>query len=102
MRDWQPIGLKIDAQIFLEKNSKKKKEKCPICGEGTIETPICKIYNTKEIWYGAGPKLKIYELEDGTKVRTVIQECIWDSGPMTFECIEKEDGQECLNILTKS
>lgn len=91
MRIYQEIGLKKEAERWLKENIQKTTiNYCPTCKRS--DTAINeREYEHQDLFYGDGPHLKEYFLNDGRRVREVVQAEIWSSGPMVFLCLEYDD-----------
>lgn len=94
MRCTQIIGLRKEAEEFLEKWCSKITDKwCPSCGTAVHQVRSAKIYYDagEEGMFEDGPQLMEYDLINGTKVREIVQASPWSSGPCIFLCLETED-----------
>lgn len=95
MRCTQNMGLTEEAKLFLNGQCKIEiKENCPVCNHAIRFGKVCRVYKDASGtgMFEDGPLLKEYELVNGKKVREVIQETIWSSGPCIFLCLEGEEG----------
>jgi hypothetical protein len=88
-RSWSFVGLTDGAESFLEENVKKiPSNPCPHCEEYLNETRVIIKTETEDSFYGDGPILHTYMLNDGRECKEIIQEEPWSSGPVTFLCLE--------------
>jgi hypothetical protein len=94
MRCYQHVGLTAAAEDFLEKNVKKVPNQiCHHCKE--VITTKRKVLDTYQYdaFYGNGPTLHQYELNDGDTVKEVVQAMPWSSGPIGFLCLKNSRDQ---------
>jgi len=93
MRCYQEIGLKPEAESWLRENVWMiPNQICPHCQKVISERMDSKVYEKVDSFYNDGPHLQEYTLKDGSKVKEVVQIEPWSSGPMSFFCLQKEDG----------
>jgi hypothetical protein len=93
MRCYQEIGLRPEAETWLEQNCQKSPTNiCKHCGKpnGEILTVISRV--DMDSFYGDGPTLHTYLQKNGQWVREIIQAEPWSSGPCSFFCLELENG----------
>lgn len=98
MRCTQIMGLPLKAQKFLEKNVRMKEIPCPHCG-GLILTDKSdhQVYASarEQGMFDDGPELYEYTLQNGKKVREVVQAAPWSSGPCIFlKLVDVEAGKD--------
>jgi len=94
-RSYQEIGLTEKAEDFLEENCQRiPNVVCPKCGEVISTKQDSKEYAFEDMFYGAGPCLREYRLNDGRVAREVVQTAPWDGGPMAFFCLEIDGKRE--------
>lgn len=105
MRCTQIVGLKKEAEEWINKNCKKENipyMKCPHCS-GIINTQKIKksIYASAahEGMFNDGPELHKYETLDGKEVIEIVQNVCWSSGPVIFLCLKTPE--EMLFTWTK-
>jgi len=95
MRCTQIIGLIDEAREFLDNNVARIPDVvCPKCGE-VISTKKHIVKQTDVTACGMfddGPILNTYQLQDGSRIREIVQAIPWSSGPCIFLCLEKTDG----------
>jgi hypothetical protein len=95
MRMYQEVGLHPEALEFLKTNVKQLPNLvCPKCGEVISYKMDCEVYDKHDMFHGDGPSLRKYNLQDGRVVKEIIQASPWSSGPVTFFCLEFEDGSK--------
>jgi len=97
-RSTQIIGLTQEAENFIAENCARKEIKvCSECGTQTGGDYIYNIYDNKTGkklgLFNDGPDLYEYTLKNGDKVRTIVQWCLWSSGPSIFLCLKNEKGE---------
>lgn len=95
MRCTQIIGLNGEATAYLAKSCKMVPVRhCPHCGEVIDVDREMRVYEEARDagMFDDGPDLHEYTLTSGQKVREVIQETPWSSGPCIFLCLEDENG----------
>jgi hypothetical protein len=95
MRMYQEIGLKPEAQEFLDDYcAVEPASRCPHCNE--ILTYKRKIISSvhRDSFYEDGPTLNVYLLKDGTTIKEIVQTEPWSSGPICFLCLQREDGEK--------
>jgi hypothetical protein len=88
MRCYQFVGLTNEAKKFLEENVEMIPNMvCPDCGK--VLTTKQNIINTEtmDLFYGDGPTVNQYRLNDGRVISEVVQGVPWSSGPMAFLCL---------------
>jgi len=93
---YQGRGLTEAAQEFLDENVVRVEgDKCPRCDEVLNTKMSSNIYEEVDAFYGCGPRLLEYDLDDGRIAREVVQAMPWSSGPVCFKCLEI-DGEKCF------
>jgi len=95
MRCFQLMGLTPEAENFLSVNCATEPDMnslCPHCGKPTKEQRIVLGVKHVESFYTDGPDLHTYKLKDGRIIKEIIQAEPWSSGPVSFLCLELEDG----------
>jgi len=96
MREAQYVGLTAAGSAFLRENIEMIPDMvCPKCGEVISHKMNERIYSEEKYQDETfrDPDLHEYTLKDGRKVREVIQIQPWSSGPMSFICLEDENGK---------
>lgn len=94
MRMYQEVGLKHEANEWILKNCKvEPKSFCPHCNHVLDYGLVSKVYEKKDSFYGDGPNLRIFECNDGSTVKEIVQAEPWSSGPVSFFCLQKENGE---------
>lgn len=101
MRMTQVIGLTEEASQFLKDNcAKTPLSTCPTCNHTSGGEQIKRVYSKSDDgMFDDGPDLWEYTLNDGKKVREVVQASPWSSGPCIFLCLE-EDGKRLFEWLS--
>jgi len=96
MRMHQYMGLTKKAERFLEVNIKMVPDIiCPKCKEVITMKRDTKPYSKIQGMYPEDTyALLEYYLKDGTIVKEVLQAQPWSSGPMSFICLELENGKK--------
>lgn len=97
MRCTQLEGLSPEAEAFLEENCAiipiKRCERCGHSIGGGRDMIIYDSETGKRVgMFNDGPNLWEYKLKDGSKIREVVQDVPWSSGPCIFLCLEDEQG----------
>jgi len=93
IRMYQEVGLKPEAEAFLNENALRKPTSfCPHCN-GVLSEGFDVIHvEHHDSFYEDGPYLRTIVLKDGRITKEVVQEEPWSSGPVCFLCLEI-DGQ---------
>jgi hypothetical protein len=90
------MGLTKEAHDFLQTNCPQTPFKvCPKCKEVISQSIHSKQYASAKHcgMFDDGPELFEYTIQDGSKVKEVVQASPWSSGPCIFLCLEQEDGK---------
>jgi len=96
VRCTQIIGLTNEARKYIHDNVKQVSDlKCPKCHTTVTQKIVSRIYKdaSDRGMFDDGPMLEEYTLNDGKKVREIIQATPWSSGPCIFMCLENEKGE---------
>lgn len=93
MRETQIIGLTDEAHAFLRKEAKRVPvTECPTCHHKEGGKLVEHVYDyetgVRKGMFEDGPVLSEYQLNDGCRVREVVQAAPWSSGPCIFLCLE--------------
>jgi hypothetical protein len=103
MRMTQEIGLKEEAQDYLDKFGIREEKLCPTCSVGTIVSLKSEIYDDSRSsgMFDDGPLLAKYFMTNGLVLKEIVQCVPWSSGPMIFMCLENEKGERLFEWTTK-
>ena len=93
MKMYQEVGLKPEAEAFLNENALMKSTSfCPHCNGVLSEGFDVIRVEHRDSFYEEGPSLREIALKDGRIAKEVVQAEPWSSGPICFLCLEI-DGQ---------
>ena len=105
MRCTQIMGLTKRATKFLEDNARQVPLVCcPKC-QHIISTKLDSVvyHDASNMgMFDDGPALQEYTLQNGKKVKEVVQDAPWSSGPCIFLCLEDEDGKRMYEWSRKA
>ena len=96
MRSTQIMGLTEEAQAFLKDNCKEIPDiVCSDCGKVITKKRDSFVYEdvSEEGMFEDGPQLYEYRLGDMSKIREIIQQVVWSSGPCIFLCLQTQEGK---------
>lgn len=86
-RSYSHVGLKEEAQLFLEQNIVMKPECCPHCGSVLRESLGKVQYTEEDVFVGEMIPLYEYALKNGCVAKEIFQDIPWSSGPVGFQCL---------------